>query len=88
MLEPCTMRPTAGRPPLRVARARPPAAPRLCTWPALRLAAEIIFKISILGNEKCKQALDAYSECIKGRTVSVLWACKDLYQASQACMDK
>jgi hypothetical protein len=50
--------------------------------------AEIIFKLGLLGNDKCSDINQAYTECIKGRTVSVLWACRDLYKASEACMNK
>jgi hypothetical protein len=50
--------------------------------------AEIIYKLGLLGNDRCRAAIDAYNECIQGRTVSVVWACRGIYKASQACMDK
>jgi len=36
--------------------------------------------------KECDPIVKEFAECATGRTVSVVWACKDKYKAVQACM--
>ncbi|KAJ1660380.1 hypothetical protein IWQ61_000681 [Dispira simplex] len=35
---------------------------------------------------QCASFIQAFSECASGRTVSVVWACRDLHKAMNECL--
>ncbi len=39
-----------------------------------------------MAEKRCAPLIDAYNACAKGRTVSMLWACRAAYEASQDCV--
>jgi len=48
--------------------------------------AEIAFRLMALAEVHCKDQIDAYNRCAKGRSISMLWACKQDYDVSQTCL--
>lgn len=49
---------------------------------------ELAHKLAMVANEKCKAAIDAYNDCCRGRSVSMAWACRETYDASEACIKR
>jgi hypothetical protein len=49
---------------------------------------ELTHKLAMVAQDKCKDAIAAYNECCKGRSVSMVWACRGMYKASDACIQK
>ncbi|GBF90809.1 hypothetical protein Rsub_03110 [Raphidocelis subcapitata] len=49
---------------------------------------KLAHKLALVAQVKCKGALDAYNDCCRGRMVSMVWACKRLYQESDACIQR
>lgn len=47
---------------------------------------KMTYKITLIAQEHCKQLIDDYNACCKGRSISMLWACRDKYQKSQDCV--
>lgn len=47
---------------------------------------KMTYKITLIAQEHCKQLIDDYNACCKGRSVSMLWACRTKYQKSQDCV--
>jgi len=47
---------------------------------------KIAFRLMALAEGYCKEQIDAYNKCAKGRSVSMLWACKQDYDVSQTCL--
>lgn len=39
-----------------------------------------------MAETRCASLIDAYNACAKGRTVSMLWACRAAYAQSQDCV--
>lgn len=42
----------------------------------------------MVANQRCRAELDAYNNCCAGRTVSMVWACRAAYHASNACIQR
>jgi len=38
--------------------------------------------------KECDPIVKEFAECATGRTVSVVWACRDKYKAIQTCMQR
>jgi hypothetical protein len=49
---------------------------------------ELAHKLALVAQDRCKGALDAYNDCCRGRSVSMVWACREAYRASEACIAK
>ena len=50
--------------------------------------AEIIYKLSFAGQQRCKDLVDDFNNCCKGRSVTMVFMCKGKYNASQDCIHK
>ncbi|KAI8474778.1 MAG: hypothetical protein J3K34DRAFT_406557 [Monoraphidium minutum] len=49
---------------------------------------KLAHKLALVAQVKCKDAIDAYNDCCRGRSVSMAWACKATYKASDECIQK
>lgn len=49
---------------------------------------KLTYRLGVAAAEKCQREIEAYNACCRGRTFSVLWACRSLYQESQDCIHK
>lgn len=47
---------------------------------------KITYKITMIAQERCKQVIEDYNLCAKGRSISMLWACREKYNQSQDCV--
>lgn len=47
---------------------------------------ELAYRLGVVAEKRCAPLIDAYNACAKGRTVSMLWACRAAYEASQDCV--
>lgn len=47
---------------------------------------KITYKITAIAEQECKQSIEEFNQCAKGRNFSMVWACKSKYQASQDCV--
>jgi len=47
---------------------------------------ELAYRLGVVAEKRCAPLIDAYNACAKGRTVSMLWACRAAYAASQDCV--
>eukprot|EP00879_Flechtneria_rotunda_P011631 GHRR01012149.1.p2 GENE.GHRR01012149.1~~GHRR01012149.1.p2 ORF type:complete len:120 (+),score=41.28 GHRR01012149.1:471-830(+) len=62
--------------------------PRAAGTADISSAAEdkLSFKLGLAAGVKCADLIAAYNACVGGRTVSVAWACRNAYRASQECI--
>ncbi|KAL6760112.1 hypothetical protein V8C86DRAFT_2561150 [Haematococcus lacustris] len=52
-----------------------------------RLAeSKIVLKIGTLAERYCHDEIKGYNECARGRSLSVLWSCRQAYAKSQDCI--
>ncbi|KAF5841325.1 hypothetical protein DUNSADRAFT_13401 [Dunaliella salina] len=47
---------------------------------------KIAFRLMALAEKHCQDLIEAYNRCASGRSVSMIWACKPDYNASQDCL--
>jgi hypothetical protein len=47
---------------------------------------ELAHRLAMVANERCRAELDAYNACSAGRSMSVVWACREAYRVSNACI--
>ena len=47
---------------------------------------ELAYRLGVVAEKRCAPLIDAYNACAKDRTVSMLWACRAAYAASQDCV--
>lgn len=47
---------------------------------------KITYKISLMAQEYCADLIKDFNLCAKGRSVSMMWACRDKYHKSQDCV--
>ncbi len=47
---------------------------------------KITYKITLLAEQHCREAIEDYNLCAKGRGMSMLWACRGKYAQSQDCV--
>ena len=47
---------------------------------------KITYKITMIAEQECKQSIEDFNQCAKGRSFSMVWACKAKYKASQDCV--
>lgn len=67
-------------------RSRWPASP--CSALPAHRHAEITYKLTLIATEKCKSLIDDFNQCAKGRSFTMVWACKAKYNESQDCIHK
>jgi COX assembly protein 1 len=48
--------------------------------------AALFFRLKQKGFQECKQYSDAYAACMTGRTLSVVWACRQEMKELSTCM--
>lgn len=48
--------------------------------------AALIYKLKQHAMKKCESRAKAYAECAEGRTVSVVWACREHLNDLNACL--
>ncbi|MEW5312583.1 MAG: hypothetical protein WDW38_004207 [Sanguina aurantia] len=49
---------------------------------------KITYKLSQLAEERCHGLIESFNLCAKGRSFSMVWACKSKYTASNECVHK
>eukprot|EP00955_Chlamydomonas_euryale_P042059 352199-Chlamydomonas_euryale.AAC.10 len=49
---------------------------------------KIVYKITMIAQEECAQAIEDFNLCAKGRAFSMLWACRGKYHSSQDCVHR
>lgn len=47
---------------------------------------ELAYRLGVVAEKRCAPLIEAYNACARGRTVSMLWACRAAYAASQDCV--
>jgi len=47
---------------------------------------ELAYRLGVVAETRCASLIDTYNACAKGRTVSMLWACRAAYAESQDCV--
>ena len=47
---------------------------------------KITYKITLKAQEYCATAIEDFNVCAKGRSLSMIWACRAKYRASQDCV--
>jgi hypothetical protein len=59
---------------------------RTQTCPQNKTPKELAYRLGVVAEKRCASLIEAYNACAKGRTVSMLWACRAAYAASQDCV--
>ena len=65
-----------------------PALPTLSRPPLLdfHLPAALLYRLIQKGHVECKAYSQAYADCCRGRTLSVIWTCRQQMKELSDCM--
>mmetsp|Transcript_12273 Transcript_12273/g.29973 ORF Transcript_12273/g.29973 Transcript_12273/m.29973 type:complete len:111 (+) Transcript_12273:75-407(+) len=55
-------------------------------WVSRQAENKIAGKLGLLAEKHCKSLIEAYNMCAKGRSFSMMWACRKRYADSQDCV--